>query len=157
MRTVLQFQAAFSTVCRRIADGVRDFAASAGWRLHLIPYANAAEREDDSFGNVIDVAGIAALLDEWRPDRCVIQWSSVWPDLAQSIPGIPCVTTDNPYAANAFCFDNAAIGRAAADELLPSRPSSPIPSGATRATRTTRNTTSASAIATTRQSPRSKR
>ncbi len=124
MRTVLQFQAAFSTVCRRIADGVRDFAASAGWRLHVIPYANAAEREDDPFGNVIDAAGIAALLDEWRPDGCVIQWSSVWPDLAQSIPGIPCVTTDNPYAANAVCFDNVAIGRAAADELLRLSPAS---------------------------------
>ena len=124
MRTVLQFQAAFSTVCRRIADGVRDFAASAGWRLHVIPYANAAEREDDPFGNVIDAAGIAALLDEWQPDGCVIQWSSLWPDLAQAIPGIPCVTTDNPHAANAVCFDNAAIGRAAADELLRLSPAS---------------------------------
>ncbi len=157
MRTVLQFQAAFSTVCRRIADGVRDFAASAGWRLHVVPYANAAEIEDDGFGNVCDADGIAKLLDEWRPDGCLVQWSSLWPDLAQSIPGIPCVTTDNPYAANAVCFDNAAIGRAAADELLPSRPSSPIPSGPTRATPTTRNTTSASATATTRQSPHSMR
>ena len=45
MKTVLSFQSSFSAVCRRVADGVRDFAAKVGWRLHVIPYANAAEQE----------------------------------------------------------------------------------------------------------------
>lgn len=118
MPTVLHFQSSFSAVIRRVATEVRDFAAKAGWRLHVVPYANAAEREDDRFGNVLDAAGLAALLDEWRPDGCIVHWSPVWPDLARSMPGVPCVSIDDPNTAPSVCPDNAAIGRAAAEELL---------------------------------------
>ena len=124
MRTVLYFQSSFSSVCRRVTDGVRDFAAKAGWRLHVVPYANAAEREDDRFGNMQDVAGLAALLGEWRADGCIIHWSPVWPDIAKSIHGIPCVMIDSPDAEFSVRFDNVAIGRAAATELLRLSPAS---------------------------------
>jgi len=126
MRTILHFQASFSAVCRRVTDGVRAFAAHDGWRLHVVPYANAAEIEDDGFGNVCDADGIAKLLDEWRPDGCLVQWSSVWPDLVRAIRGVPCVTIDDPApgAAPSARPDNAAIGRAAAVELLRLSPAS---------------------------------
>ncbi|MBP5543983.1 MAG: substrate-binding domain-containing protein [Kiritimatiellae bacterium] len=124
MRTVLQFLAAYTAVCRRASDGIRDFATRSGWRLHVVPYANAADREDDRFGNMRDAMALDALLKEWRPDGCIIHWSLVWPDLAKSLRGIPCVTIDGADDLPAVCLDNAAIGRAAAKELLRLSPAS---------------------------------
>lgn len=126
MQTVLHFLASHSAVCRRAADGIRDYAAHAGWRLHVVPYANAAEREDDRFGNMRDEAALAALLEAWRPDGCIIHWSLVWPDLAKLLRGVPYVTIDDPDpgAAPSVRLDNAAIGRAAAEELLRISPAS---------------------------------
>jgi LacI family transcriptional regulator len=124
MRTVLQFLAAYTAVCRRASDGIRDFATRSGWRLHVVPYANAADREDDRFGNMRDAMALDALLKEWRPDGCLIHWSLVWPDLAKSLRGIPCVTIDGADDLPAVCLDNAAIGRAAAKELLRLSPAS---------------------------------
>ena len=68
-KTVLFFQSSFSSVCRRSAVGVQRFAAEAGWRLHVIHYANAAEKEDDRFGNVLDTASLLSELDRILPGR----------------------------------------------------------------------------------------
>ena len=117
MKTVLFFQSSFSAVCRRSAVGVQRFAAEAGWRLHVIHYANAADKEDDRFGNVLDAAALEELLDRHRPDGCIVVWSPVWPNLAQSMGNVPCVLIDGPRTES-VCLDNAAVGRAAAAELL---------------------------------------
>ena len=120
MLTILYFQSSLLKVGRRIADGVLDFAARAGWRLHAIPYGNAAELEDNAFGNVRGAADVARLLAEWRPDGCIVGWSEVRPGIAKSIGDTPCVAIDDPDpgAAHVVYPDNAAIGRAAAAELL---------------------------------------
>ena len=117
-KTILFFQSSFSAVCRRSAVGVQRFAAEVGWRLHVIHYANAAEKEDDRFGNVLNPASLAALLDKQRPDGCIVVWSPSWPNLAQSMGDVPCVLIDKPGVSASVRFDNAAIGRAAAAELL---------------------------------------
>ena len=124
MQTVLYFQSSFSAVCRRTAEGFRDFAAEAGWRLKVVPYANAAEREDDSLGNILDRKSLAALLSECRPDGAVVHWSPVWPDLAQALGGIPRVVVDEDSAPPSVRLDNAEIGRAAAEELMRLSPAS---------------------------------
>ena len=124
MRTVIFFQSSFSSVIRRVADGVRRFADRAGWQLHIVLYANATEREDDSLGNLRGPDTLRELLEQRRPDGCIVVWSPVWPDLARSMAGVPCVSIDNPEAAASVCLDHGAIGRAAAAELLRLKPAS---------------------------------
>ncbi len=123
-RTVIFFQSSLSTVSRRVADGIRRFADQAGWNLHVVPYANAAEREDDSFGNVSDKKSLNALLSKRNPDGCIVLWSPLWPNLPRVLGGIPCATIDNARFSSSVCLDNAAIGRAAAKELLRLKPAS---------------------------------
>ena len=123
-RTVIFFQSSLSTVNRRIADGIRRFADQAGWNLHVVPYANAAEREDDSLGNVSDKKSLRALLSKRNPDGCIVLWSPLWPNLPRVIGGIPCATINNKRFPPSVCLDNAAIGRAAAKELLRLKPAS---------------------------------
>ena len=124
MRTVIFFQSSFSSVIRRVADGVRRFADRAGWQLHIVLYANATEREDDSLGNLRGPDTLRELLEQRRPDGCIVVWSPVWPELARSMAGVPCVSIDNPEAAASVCLDHGAIGRAAAAELLRLKPAS---------------------------------
>ena len=123
-RTVIFFQSSLSTVSRRVADGIRRFADQAGWNLHVVPYANAAEREDDSFGNVSDKKSLYALLSKRNPDGCIVLWSPLWPNLPRVLGGIPCATIDNARFSPSVCLDNAVIGRAAAKELLRLKPAS---------------------------------
>ena len=118
MPTVLHFQSSFSAVNRRIAEGVSQFAARAGWRLHVVPYANAAEKEDDLFGDGSEGHDLEELLAHWRPDGCLVVHSPLWPDLAARLGALPCVSIDNPAVAPSVCLDNAPVGRAAAAELL---------------------------------------
>ena len=124
MRTVIFFQSSFSSVIRRVADGVRRFADRAGWQLHIVLYANATEREDDSLGNLRGPDTLRELLEQRQPDGCIVVWSPVWPDLARSLVDVPCVSIDNPEAPASICLDHGAIGRAAADELLRLKPAS---------------------------------
>lgn len=118
MPTILHFQPTYSVQNRSIAQGVARFAACTGWRFHVVPYANAAEKEDDLFGDSHHERGLERILSLWQPDGCIVVYSSMWPDLADRIGALPCVPLDNPGATSMVSLDNAAIGRAAAEEML---------------------------------------
>lgn len=118
MRTVIYFQSSLAASNNIKLDGVYRFAKSANWRVHVVPYAQAACRHDDRAELNPDVKG---LLDFWTPDGVIVECGAANGVLGpRNFKSVPVVFLDRNQTGNETCVtsDDAMVAKLAARELL---------------------------------------
>jgi len=127
VKTVLYFQTAYRDPNRRRAEGVRQYAAKAGWQLQTIPYGiHAAQAENDISANVRTVRQMSALIAKFMPHGCIVEDSPSWDVFDAAVRDLPTVYVDRRRSLQGrgpavFC-DNESVARAAFWELTRARP-----------------------------------
>jgi len=127
VKTVLYFQTAYRDPNRKRAEGVREYAAKAGWRLQTIPYGiHAVQPENDLSANVRTVRQMSALIAKFAPDGCLVEDSPSWDVFDAAVRDLSTVYVDRRRSRQGkgpavFC-DNESVARAAFRELTRSRP-----------------------------------
>ena len=122
---ILYLQASLSEINRRALDGVRRFAAKAGWNLTALHYG-AAAKVGDRAGSFNTPSVLRDVLAGRNPDGCIIEDSAVWKRMAPAMERahVPCVIYDAQFPASLsggftrIVCDNAAVVDAVAKELF---------------------------------------
>ena len=125
MKNLLCLQASLSEINRRALDGVRRFAAKAGWNLTALHYG-AAAKVGDRAGSFNTPSVLRDVLAGRNPDGCIIEDSAVWKRMAPAMERahVPCVIYDAQFPASLsggftrIVCDNAAVVDAVAKELF---------------------------------------
>ena len=125
MKNILYLQASLSEINRRALDGVRRFAAKAGWNLTALHYG-AAAKVGDRAGSFNTPSVLRDVLAGRNPDGCIIEDSAVWKRMAPAMERahVPCVIYDAQFPASLsggftrIVCDNAAVVDAVAKELF---------------------------------------
>ena len=122
---VLYLQSSLSETNRRALDGVRRFAAKAGWNLTALHYGTAAKAGDRA-GSFNTPRVLGDVLVGRNPDGCIVEDSVVWKRMAPVMERsrVPCVVYDVQFPASLsgsfthVVCDNAAVVDAVAKELF---------------------------------------
>ena len=122
MVTILYFQGAFSEMSTLMAAGVRYAAECCGWKLHVVPYANAVPRDMRDRANVCTRHTLANILATWHPDGCIVEHSVPNNLPPHSFGNIPIVYLDRAPSARdeniCVFYDEASCVKIAANELF---------------------------------------
>ena len=120
MKKILYFQPSYLENSRRKLDGVCRYAKSAGWRVQVVAYGEAAASRTGGNG-ILKAADIARLLKFWRPDGVLVDCASVVRLLDFDVfAGVPSVFLSLGPRSGRLCVsvDNEAIAMAASRLLL---------------------------------------
>lgn len=119
-KKILYFQPSFLENARRKIDGVCRYAKSAGWRVQVVAYGEAAVSRTGGNG-VLKSADIARLLKLWQPDGVLVDCVSAMRLLDfDAFAGVPAVFLGLGPKADRVCVavDNDAVAIAASRLLL---------------------------------------
>ena len=120
MKKILYFQPSFLENARRKLDGVCRYAKSAGWRVQVVAYGEAAVSRTGGNG-VLKGIDIARLLKLWQPDGVLVDCVSAMRLLDfDAFAGVPSVFLGLGPRSGRVCVavDNDAIAVAASRLLL---------------------------------------
>ena len=120
MKTILYFQSSLNASNNSCLEGVNRYAKTAGWHVHVTPYADAAYIRGDHTDDTRrpDVKG---LLEFWKPDGVIADCGAarelIDPD---DFKTVPVVFLDRVPAGNEICVTSDArqVAALAAKELL---------------------------------------
>lgn len=120
MKTILYLQSSLNASNNSAMDGVYRYARTAGWRVHVTPYADAAYIRGDhaAAARCPDVRG---LLDFWKPDGVIAECGAAGGLLDPGdFKSVPAVFLDRIPTAGEICVTSDArpIAALAAKELL---------------------------------------
>jgi len=119
-KKILYFQPSFLENARRKFDGVCRYAKSAGWRVQVVAYGEAAVSRTGGNG-VLKSADIARLLKLWQPDGVLVDCVSAMRLLDfDAFAGVPVVFLGLGPKTGRVCVavDNDAVAIAASRLLL---------------------------------------
>lgn len=119
-KKILYFQPSFLENARRKLDGVCRYAKSAGWRVQVVAYGEAAVSRTGGNG-VLKAADIVRLLKLWQPDGVLVDCVSAMRLLDfDAFAGVPSVFLGLGPRSGRVCVavDNEAIAAAASRLLL---------------------------------------
>ena len=120
MKTILYFQSSLNASNNSSLEGVRRFAKSSNWRVHVTPYADAAYHHGDHTVSS-QQPDVKNLLKFWNPVGVIAECGAA-PDLLnpRNFGTVPVVLLNRLPVQGAVCVtsDAAAIAELAARELL---------------------------------------
>ena len=120
MKTILYFQSSLNASNKSCLDGVNRYAKTAGWRVHVTPYADAAYIRGDHTDDTRrpDVKG---LLKFWKPNGVIVDCGAARDLLnPRDFKAVPVVFLDRAPTGKDVCVTSDAqqIANLAAKELL---------------------------------------
>lgn len=120
MKTILYFQSSLNASNNSGLEGVNRFAKTAGWRIHIAPYADALYiRGDHSV--VARRPDVKGLLEFWQPDGVIAECGAAADLLSpEDFGSVPVVFLDRIPRGREACVmsDPKPIAALAAKELL---------------------------------------
>jgi len=120
VKTILYLQSSFNASNNSDLEGVMRYAKTAGWRVHVTPYADAAYARGDH-SDAMRSPNVAGLLDFWKPDGVIAECGAAGNLLnPDDFMKAPVVFLDRIPMGNETCVTSNAkpIAALAAKELL---------------------------------------